>query len=321
MPNDQGKGSIEERIANYHAPEVDGGKQPEAKPTSKPTEVVSQDSKVEKEPEKVQSNPEELEEKEALANSKNPERTKAYIDKLKEKLRQVTTPKVPEKSEEPVGSPFDIFHPEDKVRGQQPQTQQVQIPQGPQVQTPYLNPLQVQNLKNQFVREDGTVDIDGLNQALAKANYDAYQARLASQSLKERLERFEQRQEEHEAYAKHPEIDPQNKDKFDKRIYKLVVDRLLRNRFEGRQQTLENVTSDIKNEIGFQPKVDVEAEKIQAVEQYKETQRARQQGPFEAGRGQPRLDSASLEDLRKMSRRHGPQADAAISQRLKNLGI
>lgn len=315
MGNDQPKGSISDRLDRLTSPEKAVSEKPEAVPTSKSPEVAP--APVQEAPRETPAeSPEVVEEKEALANSKNPERTKAYIDKLKDQLKTATT-KVPEPQvQEQSESPFDIFNPKETPLGPIPE-----MPLQQHFNVPNLNPLQVQNIKNQFVREDGSVDIDGLNNALSRANYDASQSRAAVTALQKQMERSEQRLEEREAYQSHPEIDPANKGAYNKQLFNLVTDRLVKNMFLGKKESLSQVTNQIKSEIGYQPKVDTQKVEAQAVEKYKETQRARVQGPFEAGRGQERMDTATIEDLRKMSRRKGPQAEAAISQRLKALGI
>ncbi len=317
MATDQAKGSIDERLANYHAPQqAEEVKPPEATPASeqKPAEVAKELPK-----EEVKPNLEEVEEQEALANSKNPKRTKEYIDKLKSKLKEATAPK-----EEPKGeSAFDIFHPERNVNTEPEQPVQPQTPFIPsqRVATPYLNPLQVQNITNQFIDQNGNVDINGLNGALQRANYDAYQARLETQSLRKQIERIEETQQVKEAHANHPEIDPQNRDKFDKNLFNLVTDRLLKNMFQGKKESLNQVTKEIKDEIRYQAPVSTQALKDEGVKEYQARERARQQGPFEEGHGEERLDQETLTELRKQSRGRGPTADAAIGKRLKALGI
>lgn len=323
MGNDQPKGSISDRLDRLTSPEKAVSEKPEAVPTSKSPEVApepKQEAPAEVPQEQPTAQPAEVEENEALANSKNPDRTRAYIEKLKSERDEAlkATKNTPEPQvQERVESPFDIFNP---PAAQAPIPQALQQPfQMPNV--PYLNPLQIQNLKNEFVKEDGSVDIDGLNHAFQRANQEAYQLRQLSETQRKQMERFEQKQEEREAYQSHPEIDPTNKAAYNKRLFNLVTDRLVKNMFLGKKESLAQVTSQIKSEVGYQPKVDTQKVEAQAVEKYKETQRARVQGPFEAGRGEERMDSASLEDLRKISRHQGPKAEAAISQRLKALGI
>lgn len=318
MDNDTSKGTIEERLEAFHAPVPEGAdavKQPEPMPSSeqKPAEV----SQVV--PEEPAKEPEEKpvdEEAEALANSKNPERTKGYIEKLKKQLREKEEALAKAKPEQPdpeVGtSVFDIFHP---TQPAQPAPQQV-------VQTPYLNQTQVQAVQQQFVSPDGTVDIDRLNRALFEANQRAQMAERRVMENNERIARFEETQQVRDAHAVYPELDPLNKDKFSKPFFKAVRDRMAVEWAYGRKPTLLQVATQIAQEREeLAPKVNREEVEEQAVTKYKATQQARNQGPFEAGRGDAKGAAESYEELRARTRKRGPSGEAALTERLKRLGI
>lgn len=297
-------------------PAAEAEKPQEPMPSSeqKPADVVSQSA-----PEPATQTVDE--EREALSNSKNPERTKSYIEKLKrerdEALAKSQTQSLPTQTSEDYGSSvYDSLRPKVPVP---------QIPQPPIDMSQFnsLNPQQAQTIRQQFVDENGNVDINGLNQALFQANQQAQLAYQAVQREREARIRAEETREVREAHTQHPELDPLNKDKFNPNLFNLVKDRLTRNMVEGVNIPLSQVAAQIKQEIGYQAPVTQTPKQIeeQAVERYKQTQQARNQGPFESGRGEPRADGPTLDDLRQATRGRGPTADRALAERLKRLGI
>lgn len=315
MGTDQTKGTIEERLNAYHVAEAG----PKADEVKQPAPTPSAEQKPAEEEVKAPEVPVTVdEEKVALENSKNPERTKEYIDKLKRELQEARTPKAPvvEDKENYGESAFAPF---------QAPVQEPVVPSfNGSVNAPYLNPQQVQNIRNQFVDAQGNVDINGLNQALNQANMSAYEARQKVQTLEQKLARFEENAQVKEAHAQYPEIDPLNKEKFDKKLYGLVRDRLLYNMYRGTKETLLEVARDIVGVKQSAPVAQVPDNKevgAKAVEDYKRAQAARNQGPFESGRGESRQEDATIDELRKASRGKGQSADAAIGERLKRLGI
>lgn len=314
--NDRAK-TAESRIDEYFAaPKVDE-KQPEPMPSSNQTPEVKPE--VETKPE---VSAEVDQEREALENSKNPERTKAYIEKLKlerdEALKKTQEPQLP-----PIDygrSVLDGIRPTVETTPEQlpqiPQPQQVpnQLPQ-----TPYLNPLQVQNFTQQFVDSQGNVDVDGLNRALVQANRAAYEANMRVQAAEIKIAQIEQSSEERELHARYPEIDPiGGKEKFKPELFNAVRDRLVRNMWEGKKQKTADVVAEIIAERA--PRVNPQQVEEQAVEKYKAAQQARNQGPFESGSAGER-PSADLGELRNLTRRGGQKGDQALSERLKALGI
>lgn len=311
MDPTQGQGNIDERLSAYHAEEpksevsVEEPKQPEPMPSSE-TKTVENKQVTEPEVDSDLDLPEEAS-----------ERTKAQFEKLKARLKEERSKNQNQpqpKQEETVdfgNSAFDIFH-------EPGQAQQQPVEQN---QFPYLNQQQIQNAQDQFIDANGNVDVDGLNRALAQANKAAYDANQRYQTLEQRLARIEESSQVKEAHAEHPEIDPLNKEKFNPGLYEMVRDRILRNKFMGVNQTLAQVAAEIKRSSNFQPSVNVGKAREEAVTEYKQSQEARNQGPLEPGRGEKRTEGPTLDQLRKQTRGHGPQADAALSQRLKALGI
>jgi uncharacterized coiled-coil protein SlyX len=255
------------------------------------------------------------EEAEALLNSKNPERTKGYIEKLKQQINDLKAPK-----QEVTGnfgeSVFDAFHPEKTI------TEPTPTP-APTVQAPYLNPQQVQNLTQQYIDADGNVDIQGLNKAVSDANQNAYQAQQRLQTLEQKIARSEETQQAREAHALFPEIDPLNKEKFNPKLFEAVTDRTMRfyatGQLEGYGGTVRLV--DIARQvIGDQPQVNHQQIEQEAIRKYEETKKSRNQGPFESASGERQPDT-TLSDLRSQTRAGGEKGDKALDARLKALGI
>lgn len=252
------------------------------------------------------------EEQEALSGSKNPERTKAYIEKLKsdlaaEKAKNTKTP------EDYGNSVFDSFR---------PQVATPAIPVMPDIPDAgrfnNLNQNQVNNIANQFVAPDGTVDIDGLNNALNLANRRAMEAERRAKLTEDKVTRFEETQQVRDAHGKFPQLDPKSPD-FDPKFYDLTRDRLLRNMYEGREQSLLEAAESIADTYQRKDKVNVAEVEAKAVEKYKQSQTNRNQGPIESGRGEPREQSqGDLAELRKRTRQGDPNA---ISKRLKDIGL
>lgn len=241
------------------------------------------------------------EEQVALENSKNPERTKSYIEKLKRDLAeakaQVEQPNYGE-------SIFDSFRPA------QPQA----VPQANSFT--HLNQQQVDQVTQQFVDQEGNVDVNALNKALVEANRRAANAEQRVAQQEDRITRFEENQQTREAHTVYPELDPKSA-KFDKAFFELVRDRILRERFyEGKNTTLLQAAESVKT--AYRAPVNEAQVKEKAVEDFKQTQQAKNQGPFESGRGETRNTVAGIDELRERTRRGDP---SALTERLKNLGI
>ena len=292
--------SVDERLNAFHKPVETAvpEKQPEPTPSSeqKPAEAQAPEVKPDLE-------------KEALENSKNPERTREYIEKLK-KERDDSLELSKKPSQDYGSSVFDVFHAPERV--QTPQVPE-QIPNLNQFQG--LNPLQAQNIQQQFIDKDGNVDINGLNRALNEANQRALQAQEESRRTRAELARQAESQQVREAHSTFPQIDPKSKD-FNPKFFEAVRDRLVRNMWEGKSQTLLDVAQDIKSFFPDQPVNTAAAEKI-AVEKYKEAQQARNQGPFEQGKGQERVEE-TLDELRAATRRETTKSlsSRALEKRL-----
>ncbi len=245
-----------------------------------------------------------------------PERTKKAFEALKaryeKKLQEAVKTQVDTKPEElPYSNVFETFRPQ--------QTGQTQ----PQVtaQFPNLTNQEVANITSQFVDENGNVDINGLNTALQTANRQSQEAVARAHQAEERLMRYEETQQVREAHSQHPELDPKAKT-FDPRFFDLVRDRLLRNMWEGRQQSLLDVANDIRK--FYQPAKPVNLDKVkeEAVTQYKEAQEARIQGPLESGKGEQRTPGLTDSEMREKTRTENPFRNSpTLEERLRNVGV
>lgn len=282
--SDQSQGkTIEERLSTIinPAPTQSAEIQPEPTPSSKDPA------------EEVETQPVD-EEQEALAASKNPERTKAYIEKLKEenrKLKEQSTPPTPTES------PFEIPEP----KAEEPPLSHLPTPE-------------------EFIDQSGNLDIDGFNKKLREVSDRAYLSQLEAQKAQEAIAKFEHNQQTKEALDKFPSLDPTKKDSFDPRFAELVKRELIAN-IEMSKRGIERKLSyaEVAQKVtGFYQPVNVAKVKEETVAQIKQAQQQRQQGPIESGKGEQRFTQDTLEDLRARTRRND---GAALSERLKALGI
>lgn len=237
------------------------------------------------------------------------ERTREQFEKLKARLKEKeealakasTTPK----PEPEFDSVLDEFRLPPNVQQTMP----------PVVETPNVSQQQVADIQRRFIDAEGNVDINGLNNALLQAEANAKKAEQMAYKTQEQLAKIEETRQVKEAHQAHPEIDPRS-DKFDKKLYGLVRDRLLRNMYQGKNISLVDTVAEVKTDIGVQVKPDEVAQK--AVSEYKEKQERRNQGPFEPGRGAGRDTASDAEDLRSRTMRGD---SSAVAERLKKLGI
>jgi len=186
-----------------------------------------------------------------------------------------------------------------------------------------LDQTQVNSIVSQFIDQAGNVDIQGLDRALIQANKDAQSAKQETVKLKSRIEKFEQRQQETVAYKDFPNLNPKSKD-FNQQFYNEVRKQLIQNMWDGKERSgdpnyLHEVAAEVKSKIPAP--VDVDQIKKEAVEEYTKRQSSRNQGPIENGSGEDRTTGEEVDNLRQLSRRGGEQGEAAISKRLKALGI
>jgi hypothetical protein len=222
------------------------------------------------------------------------ERTREQFNKLKSQLaeeRSKNQPK-PETSRKPKGaSVFDEIRP--RYQGQD--LNQVASAQNYQ----NLNQQQVNSVVQQYIDEEGNVDVNGLNQALVDANRQASMAAHEARMAREQISRYEETQQVKEAHTAYPQLDPNN-EQFDPHFYKLVRNEMMANFVNGQDKPFVEVAQEISNYY----KGSLSPEKIreEAINDYKQVQAARQQGPIEDGAGQERSPQSDWEALRQRAR-------------------
>lgn len=267
------------------------------------------------------------EESEALANAKNPERTKAYIDKLKAQLKAKES--LPATQVDYGTSVFDSLKPRSAT------PQQGQAPVAPQVPSaadfPFLQPNEVGSILQNYVQTDPqtgeqTVDVNGLQYALFQANEAARRATQRVKNVEEQLRstqeniaRFEETQQAKELHREFPELDPLNKESFDPKLFKYVSRSLLEYRARGLNVSPNEVAKEVKQELYGSSPVDKAKIEEEVVSKLRKKQEARNQGPLETGRGVDRdITPANMGDLRKRTRKNDGEA---LDERLRAIGV
>lgn len=152
-------------------------------------------------------------EKEALDNSKNPERTKDYIDKLKEDRDKYKK----------------LFENKDE----QPQNYQQPISQAPSAQSySHLNQQQVNQAFQSMVDQDGYLDGAKFSQYLEQQNQRAIQAEKRAERAEQGIQQINKTlndQKEKEAqkkvYEKYPMLNPEGEN-FDSTMWNYVYNEL-----------------------------------------------------------------------------------------------
>jgi hypothetical protein len=235
------------------------------------------------------------------------DRTKEQFEKLK-KTNQELADKLKKYERSEYGdSVFDYLN----GRVQSPQEQQVQRPKATEYSN--LNQRQVDNIVDQFISDDGTVNIAAMNKALGDANKMADQANKRATAAVQKLQQIEEKRQVAEAHQKYPWLNPQS-DTFDPQGYELVRDRILRNMVTGKDQSVAEVAADVSKI--YKPSVDLVAEQKKAVDDFKQSQAKKATaGAVSPNKGQPR-QTASYSDLREKTL----QGDtAALDERLSKV--
>jgi len=161
----------------------------------------------------------------------------------------------------------------------------------------------------EYVDEDGNVNIAKLNKDLKEAKSSALEARALAQKAREDLE-------VREAHMKHPYLNPQSSE-FDPTFFELVKDRTLRQKFyEGKETNLLDIADQV---ISFYtPSSKKSAESAKAIEDYKKAQSQIANNAPLSSSSRARQEGPNLDDLRARTRAGDSRA---ILERLKNIGI
>lgn len=189
-------------------------------------------------------------------------------------------------------SVFDEFLPQQEV----PQNFQ------PQYEPPMLR---------QYTDQSGTVDIEKYDAAMTQYHQTM---QMGSRQAIQTAQQTERRIQERDAYSKYPELNPMA-DNHDDDFKQLVADRLARNWASGINKSLVEVADDVSRVYAKRQTEQAVAKK--AVEQYKEAQINRNQGPIEKGNGTGRQDVTD-QKLKEISLKGSEdQRTAALAERLK----
>lgn len=161
----------------------------------------------------------------------------------------------------------------------------------------------------EYVDEEGNVNIAKLNKDLKEAKMSALEAKALANKAREDLE-------VREAHMKHPYLNPQSPE-FDPTFFELVKDRTLRQKFyEGKETNLLDIADQV---ISFYtPSSKKSAESAKAIEDYKKAQSQIANNAPLSSSSRARQEGPNLDDLRARTRSGDSRA---ILERLKNIGI
>lgn len=298
--------TVDERLAR--ATEAVSETQPEPMPSSnqtqteetKPTPEIARQSQ---ESEQLMQ-PDSLSENEALANAKNPDRTREYIEKQKAEIQQL-------KEELRKAAGNSVF---DSLR--QPEVAPDPLPE---FNFQNLNQAQ-QQMANNFIQEDGTVDIDGLNRALHDAQSKAQLAEIEAQRVRQRVQQLDERSQVNEAHSLYPELDPKS-EKFDQNFYDLTALRLAKS---GMKLTLAQAAGEVRKTYTPIITAPINLDKVrdEAIISYKEAQDKKlSQAPLSSSQGEQR-QVETPDTLRAKTRQKGDiTQNSALDERLRRAGV
>lgn len=206
------------------------------------------DENVPEEQEEVKGNiegdtPDETtEEKEALTNSKNPERTKEYIEKIKDENKQYK-------------SLLESLRPENPPPTVQQAYQQPinQVPNASNFQN--LNQQQVNDVFQGMIDDNGYLDGQKLMTTLKDMNDRATRAEQAAQQTEanRRNDLLAQKNKDDQTmqdrvHERYPTLNPENVDQFDEKFYNQVKDRAVRLMYEKGIDDFEKAAEEVYNE-------------------------------------------------------------------------
>lgn len=158
-----------------------------------------------------------------------------------------------------------------------------------------------------YIDEDGNVDIEKLNKDLKALKVSALEARRLAEQAREEIE-------VREAHAKHPYLDPQSSE-FDQAFFDLVKDRVLSKRFyEGKNIPLSKIADEVVN--FYKPRGYEKKESEKAVAEYKKSQQQILTNAPVSSNTARRVENRDVDDLRAKTQ----QGDKdALAERLRRL--
>jgi hypothetical protein len=236
---------------------------------------------------------------ESEASESQSERTRIQVEKLKKHNQELLEENNKLKSVNPVSNVFESVYGRPTPQGQV---------------APPATPLQGKDVPN-FVTADGYVDVEAQSRFLNELNQRTQHAEQEARLTRDTVRRQEERRQVEEAHAKHPWLNPSNTDQFDPQAFELVRDRLVRNMWEGKEQSLSEVAQEVSR--FHTPSVKPEEIKEQAVAEFKEKQAVKANvSAVQSGKGQPREEHTRNSELRERTL-HGD--DSALDERLRNI--
>lgn len=244
----------------------------------------------------VQSDTDDLELPEGVT-----ERTREQFNKLKGMLREEREQR--EKRE----NVFESIKP----KGQEPKMQT----------SGAMSDGQIQDVISQFIDPDtGVVDVNGLNRVIAQTAARSARAEQVVRSFTAQQRQMEEERQAQEAFEAYPNLDPKS-DGFDETLHRktraFLVDSMLKPGDYGNKTLTYREAADLAHE-GIEKAV--EDAKKEGAKEALEDLTPKEQAALEAqGRSDKRTAGASLEELRKRSRRGDKDAELAIIERLKKI--
>lgn len=240
----------------------------------------------------------EAEEEEAGLPEDASERTKKQFEKLTQKNKELS-----EKLAEKESSESKMTH------------QSVLDELLPSIDHGQLTQQQVDTISGDLVDANGYVDVQLLRNTIEEAKRQAAEAKAEVARMREQSVRHEQSQQTQRAHEKHPYLDPNNTDGFDKKFYNLVKNELIGQMMNGETDVLK-AANKVKKEF-YDPEAKSKEAAKEASTKRKATvaKRAQASTPARANRASSDVD----EEILIQKTRKGDRS--AIYERLKRSGL
>lgn len=169
----------------------------------------------------------------------------------------------------------------------------------PRVDSQGFTPQQVDNAAADFIDAQGNVDIVGLNSFLRETREIAEKANKRTDQVAMETKRTVEQQQVATAHDKYPWLDPKSPN-FDPTGYELVRDRMVGYYARGRNPALAEVAKEV---TGFYTPKSVAVKTETAQKSTENASKKQQASSVSRGKGQPRAETATVDDLRKATRR------------------
>lgn len=178
------------------------------------SDITEQPQAAEEQQQSVEANTEYQNQEQMLPNEVS-DRTKEQFEKLTQNNK-------------------DLKEKMDKLQAEKDVLQSL-YPSAQQAQT--VNPSLINNTTENLITEDGYVDVNKLNKALADAQKRAEAAERKAQAAATSFETYTQTEQVSRAHAKHPYLDPNNP-QFDRKFYDLTKNELIGQMMNGQKDVM-----------------------------------------------------------------------------------